>query len=362
MLHPHRSLNEENRHSFDLRLAMLERQLREQQRVFPGIATADSVSHRNYSKQPPPVLPPNLRSSISTLPRFTTAPSATQIMPLADLVESTSTAQHTRLVQLETSILKVLTALNAQSEQLKSFGSIAISLQEHSPRLRKRTVLLHPLLPRCPVLRVWRWCSGTAANLRNNKTPLHQYLLNRHFLPHFLLIQEARATSAIPNYRAYHAATSTPLAFIYVPGDRLVEPLDIPCTLLKYLVGVVYYDPSSKISRALLSFYNPPVTSSLFSALGKFLHSLPSTTNLILGGDFNAPHTLWGYPQTLKPGRLLHCLVQERHLTLLNTPGSPTRAGTTSQQPTTPDLTFSRGPLSVQWRVTAGKPPQATIF
>ncbi|KAH9376182.1 hypothetical protein HPB48_017174 [Haemaphysalis longicornis] len=65
------------------------------------------------------------------------------------------------------------------------------------------------------------------------------------------------------------------------------------------------------------------------------------------------PHTLWGYPQTLRAGRLLHCLVQERHLNLLNTPGSPTRAGTTSQRPTTPDLTFSRGPLSVQWRVTA---------
>ncbi|KAH9371359.1 hypothetical protein HPB48_010201 [Haemaphysalis longicornis] len=132
----------------------------------------------------------------------------------------------------------------------------------------------------------------------------------------------------------------------------LVEPLHIPCTLPKYLVSVVYYDPS-KISLALLSFYNPPVTSSLFSALGNFLHSLPSTTNLILGGDFNAPHTIWGYAQTLKPGRLLHCLVQECHLTLPNTPGYPTRAGTTSQRPTTPYLTFSRGPLSVQEQVTA---------
>ncbi|KAH9379577.1 hypothetical protein HPB48_022732 [Haemaphysalis longicornis] len=135
----------------------------------------------------------------------------------------------------------------------------------------------------------------------------------------------------------------------------LVEPLDIPCTLVKYLVGVVYYDPSSKILLALLSFCNPPVTSSLFSALGKFLPSLSSPTDLILGGDFNAPHTLRSYPQTLKPGRLLCCLVQERHLTLPNTRGSPTRAGTTSQRPTTPDLTFCRGPLSVQWRVTAEK-------
>ncbi|KAH7986723.1 hypothetical protein HPB49_025847 [Dermacentor silvarum] len=149
------------------------------------------------------------------------------------------------------------------------------------------------------------------------------------------------------------ATTGTPLASVYVRNDVLVEPLDIPSSLLKYLVGVVYYQPSSRISLTLISFYNPPVTCSLFTALGKFLHSLPSTTHLLLGGDFNAPHTLWGYPQTLKPGRLLHCLAQERHLTLLNNPGSPTRAGTFSQRSTTPDLTFSRGALSFHWQVTA---------
>ncbi|KAH7971034.1 hypothetical protein HPB49_018150 [Dermacentor silvarum] len=181
-------------------------------------------------------------------------------------------------------------------------------------------------------------------NLHHNKTPVHQYLLIRPSLPHFLLLQETRTA---PGYRAYHATMGTPLASVYVRNDVLVEPLDIPSSLLKYLVGVVYYQPSSRISLALISFYNPPVTCSLFTALGKFLHSLASTTHLLLGGDFNAPHTLWGYPQTLKPGRLLHCLAQERHLTLLNNSGSPTRAGTVSQRSTTPDLTFSRGALSL---------------
>ncbi|KAH7966960.1 hypothetical protein HPB49_020895 [Dermacentor silvarum] len=161
--------------------------------------------------------------------------------------------------------------------------------------------------------------------------------------------QETRTARTVPGYRAYHATTGTPLASVYVLNDVLVEPLDIPSSLLKYLVGVVYYQPSSRISLTLISFYNPPVTCSLLTALGKFLHSLPSTTHLPLGGDFNAPYTLWGYPQTLKPGRLLHCLAQERHLTLNNL-GSPTRAGTVSQHSTTPDLTFSRGTLSFTGR------------
>ncbi|KAH9379144.1 hypothetical protein HPB48_015920 [Haemaphysalis longicornis] len=273
---------------------MLERQLREQQRIVQELHQ-QIQSLTETLQATTTCLTSKLVQLNQHLARFATTPSTTQLMPLADFVESTSAAQHTRLVQLETSILKVLTTLNAQSEQLKSFGSIAISLQESLPPAKKKD---RPSV---------QW---NCRNLCNNKTPLHQYLFTHHFLPHFLLIQEARATSAIPGYRAYHATTSTPLASIYVRGDMLVEPLDIPCTLLKYLVGVVYYDPCSQISLALPSFYTLPVTSSLFRALVKFLHSLPSTTYLIIGGDFNAPHTLSGYPQTPKPGRLLHCLVQ----------------------------------------------------
>ncbi|KAH7950089.1 hypothetical protein HPB49_019521 [Dermacentor silvarum] len=193
------------------------------------------------------------------------------------------------------------------------------------------------------VERTSRLCSGTAETFAIIRPPSISISSPAPPYPIF----------SFSSYRAYHATTGTPFASVYVRNDVLVEPLDIPSSFLKYLVGVVYYQPSSRISLALISFYNPPVTCSLFTALGKFLHSLPSTTHLLLGGDFNAPHTLWGYPQTLKPGRLLHRLAQERHLTLLNNPGSPTRAGTFSQRSTTPDLTFSRGALSFHWQVTA---------
>ncbi|KAH9367299.1 hypothetical protein HPB48_011926 [Haemaphysalis longicornis] len=134
---PSPSLNEENRHSFDLRLAMLERQLREQQRVSQELQQ-QIQSLTETLQATTTCLTSQLAQLNQHLATFTTAPSATQLMPLADLVESTSTAQHTRLVQLETSILKVLTALNAQSEQLKSFGSIAISLQESLPPAKKK--------------------------------------------------------------------------------------------------------------------------------------------------------------------------------------------------------------------------------
>ncbi|KAH9377859.1 hypothetical protein HPB48_014659 [Haemaphysalis longicornis] len=108
-------------------------------------------------------------------------------------------------------------------------------------------------------------------------------------------------------------------------------------------------------SLVFLKTYSPlPLTSSYSLSLSLSLTSLHAKTISIKPYARSPPISCLGViHNTLKPGRLLHCLVQERHLTLLNTPGSPTRAGTTSQRPTTPDLTFSRGPLSVQWRVTA---------
>ncbi|KAH9378426.1 hypothetical protein HPB48_018104 [Haemaphysalis longicornis] len=129
---PTPSLNEENRHSFDLRLAMLERQLREQLRVSQELQQKIQ-SLTEILQVTTTCLTSQLAQLNQHLATFTSTTSDTQIMPLEDLVESTSTAQHTRLLQLETSILKVLTSLNAQSEQLKSFGSISIYLQESLP-------------------------------------------------------------------------------------------------------------------------------------------------------------------------------------------------------------------------------------
>ncbi|XP_037558252.1 uncharacterized protein LOC119435475 [Dermacentor silvarum] len=71
---------------------------------------------------------------------------------------------------------------------------------------------------------------------------------------------------------------------------------------------------------------------------------------LLVLGDFNAPHTTWGYRFCSKRGRELAHLIEQHNLTLLNEPDTPTRMGTSTTRDTTPDLSLLMGTLDVSWQ------------
>ncbi|KAM7304345.1 hypothetical protein ISCGN_014245 [Ixodes scapularis] len=83
------------------------------------------------------------------------------------------------------------------------------------------------------------------------------------------------------------------------------------------------------------------------------LHILYPKERKIIGGDFNLPHTSWGYKvDTINGQKLLEDMTRFKY-TLLNTPGSTTRLGLTSrQQHTSPDLTWIYGKTeNLSWNV-----------
>ncbi|XP_037579698.1 uncharacterized protein LOC119462422 [Dermacentor silvarum] len=71
---------------------------------------------------------------------------------------------------------------------------------------------------------------------------------------------------------------------------------------------------------------------------------------LLVLGDFNAPHTTWGYRFCSKRGRELAHLIEQHNLTLLNEPDTPTRMGTSTTRDTTPDLSLLMGTLDASWQ------------
>ncbi|XP_037577104.1 uncharacterized protein LOC119459377 [Dermacentor silvarum] len=71
---------------------------------------------------------------------------------------------------------------------------------------------------------------------------------------------------------------------------------------------------------------------------------------LLVLGDFNAPHTTWGYRFCSKRGRELAHLIEQHNLTLLNEPDTPTRMGTSTTRDTTPDLSLLMGTLDALWQ------------
>ncbi|XP_075543845.1 uncharacterized protein LOC142578332 [Dermacentor variabilis] len=61
---------------------------------------------------------------------------------------------------------------------------------------------------------------------------------------------------------------------------------------------------------------------------------------LLIVGEFNAGHTLWGYLGDTRKGRHLAAAAQELGLTLINDTTTRTRIGSRGQVDTNPDLTF----------------------
>ncbi|KAH8029019.1 hypothetical protein HPB51_021923 [Rhipicephalus microplus] len=133
---PSPSLSNESR-SFDLRLAMLERNQREQQRVsdelqqkIPALTQTLATTTSSLTSQLM-----ELNKQLTTL----TAPtSSSHVTKLADIVKTNTSAQHTRLVQLENSIVRILTTIETQSKQLESFTYMLNSLQESLPPAKKK--------------------------------------------------------------------------------------------------------------------------------------------------------------------------------------------------------------------------------
>ncbi|KAH8041432.1 hypothetical protein HPB51_015490 [Rhipicephalus microplus] len=133
---PSPTLSNESR-SFDLRLAMLERNQRERKRVSDELqqkilALTQTLATTTSS------LTSQLTELNKQLTTLTAPTSSSHVTELADMVETTTTAHHTRLVQLENSIVRILTTLETQSKQLESFTYMLNSLQESLPPAKKK--------------------------------------------------------------------------------------------------------------------------------------------------------------------------------------------------------------------------------
>ncbi|KAG0430633.1 hypothetical protein HPB47_022530 [Ixodes persulcatus] len=73
---------------------------------------------------------------------------------------------------------------------------------------------------------------------------------------------------------------------------------------------------------------------------------------IILGGAFNAAHTLLGYRYTTPKGKRIFNTMYQEGLTLLTDPTTPTRTGTSSCRDTCPDLTFVKNVKDAKWENT----------
>lgn len=171
--------------------------------------------------------------------------------------------------------------------------------------------------------------------------------------PAFLLLQETLDTPKISGYDAFVNPSiprkgATPgYAAILVDASIPAAQLQVPASNsnMHEVVAIVAQPPHAK-KIILVSAYYQPYSSSTgtgpFTWLQHLINTNPNTP-ILVGGDFNAHHTAWGYSTNSARGTKLVELTEILNLQLMNDIIYPTRIGLhPSQKDTTPDLTWPR--------------------
>ncbi|KAH7984239.1 hypothetical protein HPB52_018384 [Rhipicephalus sanguineus] len=121
-------------------------------------------------------------------------------------------------------------------------------------------------------------------------------------------------------------------------------------TTIEHTIVEVIPERKSQQSLYVTNVYSPPRDQ--LTDFDHFIRELRKRTRghrLVVVGDFNAPHTAWGYAITTKKGARVHDVAQQHGLTLWNDPLQPTRAGNSVSRDTNPDLTFTRDVKKAGW-------------
>lgn len=199
------------------------------------------------------------------------------------------------------------------------------------------------------VIRIWQWnCRG----YRQKRANLQMHTQSQDTSPEVIALQETGTMVKLPGYKAFQSSNDPKTAVLIqrnIPAERIqFDSVDIPHDL------VALYPPKRTGTRLyILNVYSSP------KAHGHNFNHLFSLTKkeighhaLIIVGDFNAPHTAWGYSHCTKKGRLLWDQVQSHRLTLETDPLTPTRVGNSVQRDSTPDLTFTFNIRNAHWHCT----------
>lgn len=185
--------------------------------------------------------------------------------------------------------------------------------------------------------------------------------------PLALLLQETRTPCKIPNYTTFVDPTiptyTQHRTRKHFPGQAAIlvhnscqavqHKWDKASTEHREVIIVRVVPPGGK-PMLLVSVYYPPARGSVPATIYDwipYLRSLNFSGPILVGGDFNARNTLWGYPNSDTRGKLLEQALEFSPLHIRNEPGFVTRIGLHSaQSDTTPDLTLATHGAIRTWR------------
>lgn len=189
---------------------------------------------------------------------------------------------------------------------------------------------------------IWQW---NCQSFGNKKATLQQHIRSSPKKPDVIMLQETVVQDPkLPRYRAHADTTSRRGVCTFVQkGLTAIERKLSKKTKCELVCIEIAPEKGCKRGLYITNVYSNPK-----DYCQKFKIILRATNNLargaapmVVGGDFNAPHQVWGYRRDTAKGRDLLHEATEQGYTLITDHKQATRtAPTSTQRDSTPDLTF----------------------
>lgn len=212
---------------------------------------------------------------------------------------------------------------------------------------------------------IWQW---NANGFRGRRATFLQHIARAEKRPDIILVQETHCEHApkIPGYRSYaFALPKTPekgarvrggICTFVKKGMVSLEHSLLHATNVEHLTIEVVIGAKTRARKEHVYIMNaytkPKYAKQRYGTLISKIKRLAGDQTTLLCGDFNAPHTAWGYQYDTAKGRSLLAETQAAGYHLANDITVPTRQDmSTVRRDNNPDLTFSNNE-KVRWRNT----------
>ncbi|KAH7938468.1 hypothetical protein HPB49_023867 [Dermacentor silvarum] len=188
--------------------------------------------------------------------------------------------------------------------------------------------------------------SQTRGQQQEQPTIQQNYIAAQDRRPDILLLQETNQPPHVTGYTTYSHNSTLAILIRKDIAANIVHSTEQSLTVRVFPTKIDKRKAHPQLF--ITNIYSPPKQKVDFFKEVANLRPTKYFDHLI-AGDFNAPHTSWGYTKNSPKGSALLHHMQQAQLTLLNETDSPTRHGNSVERDTMPDLAFIKGRLSAQW-------------
>ena len=196
---------------------------------------------------------------------------------------------------------------------------------------------------------IWQWnCRG----FRNKRGALAHFIASRDSPPEVLALQETgKDLPILSGYQTITHSRENPRIATLIQNHITAKQHEFDQTPVEHVIVEILPTRKNTPRFFILNLYSPPShKKEVFNRLFARALNLASQ-NLLIVGDFNAPHAAWGYEQATTKGTKLYEAICQHQLTVLTDPEHPTRTGNSVTRDTCPDLAFVKF-TSADWTNT----------